>query len=143
MATIKHIAISSQDPEATAGFYAKVFGLKEVGKIDTENTEGYYLTDGHINFAILKFKNDVVAGEEFGAGFSGIHHIGFQVDDPGTTHARLQEADSPPRTEINERLQGGMGKGHGGRNMELKYSGPDGVIIEISQNGWVGTNGRL
>ena len=28
---------------------------------------------------------------------------------------------------------------YGGRNVELKYNGPDGVMIDISQSGWVGT----
>ena len=41
--------------------------------------------------------------------------------------------------EINTALHAGMGTGHGGRNVELKYSGPDGVMIDISQTGWVGT----
>ena len=32
-----------------------------------------------------------------------------------------------------------MGAGHGGRNVELKYAGPDGVMIDVSQGGRVGT----
>jgi hypothetical protein len=35
-----------------------------------------------------------------------------------------------------------MGSGHGGRNVETKYSGPDGIMIDISQSGWVGTDGE-
>src|SRR5690349_17917390 len=58
MAKIKHIAISSQDPDKTAKFYVDVFGMKQVGRIDNPNTTGYYLTDGDLNLAILKFKND-------------------------------------------------------------------------------------
>ena len=26
-------------------------------------------------------------------------------------------------------------------NVEVKYAGPDGVIIDVSQTGWVGTGG--
>src|ERR1051325_2916620 len=58
MAKIKHIALATQDPDATAKFYVDVFGLKQVGRIDNPNTSGYYLSDGDINLAILKFKND-------------------------------------------------------------------------------------
>ena len=31
--------------------------------------------------------------------------------------------------------------GHQGGNVEVKYAGPDGVIIDVSQTGWVGTRG--
>ncbi len=139
MAKIKHIAIATQDPEKTASFYKEVFDLQEVGKVNGENAEGYYLSDGNVNMAILHFKNEVVAGEEFGMEYSGIHHIGFQVDDAESASIRLQEADSTPREDINAALNAGMGSGHGGRNVELKYNGPDGVMIDISQTGWVGT----
>ena len=62
MPKIKHIAISTQDVDKTARFYIDVFGLKEIGKVDSPNASGYYLSDGDINMAILNFKNDAVAG---------------------------------------------------------------------------------
>src|ERR671935_396196 len=96
MAKIKHIALSTQDPDATAKFYVDVFGLKQVGRIDNPNTSGYYLTDGDINLAILKFKNDKVAGVERGKEWSGIHHFGFQVDDLDDTTERLPPPPPPP-----------------------------------------------
>ena len=58
MARIKHIAIATDDPEATAKFYVEGLGMKQVGKLDTPTDEGYYLTDGYINLAILKFKTE-------------------------------------------------------------------------------------
>ncbi len=140
MAKIKHIAIATQNPDETARFYKEVIGLTEVGKVDSANAEGYYLSDGSVNLAILKFKNEIVAGEEFGTSYSGIHHIGFQVDDAAAMDERLRKANSLPRDEINSALHSRMGQGHGGRNVETKYSGPDGVMIDISQSGWVGTD---
>src|SRR5512138_3165620 len=80
MPKIKHIALSTQDVEKTAKFYVETFGMKEVGKIDDPGTRGVFLTDGDINLAILNFKNDTAAGSERGRNFSGIHHIGFQVE---------------------------------------------------------------
>ena len=139
MAKIKHIAIATQDPDKTASFYKEVFDLEEVGRVSGANAEGYYLSDGNVNIAILNFKSEVVAGEEFGTEYSGIHHIGFQVEDAEAASMRLQEANSDPRDDINAALHAGMGSGHGGRNVELKYNGPDGVMIDISQTGWVGT----
>ena len=139
MAKIKHIAIATAQPETTAKFYKEVFELQMVGKLDSDNAEGYYLSDGNINLAILRFKNDTAAGEELGSNYEGIHHIGFQVDDLAEADARLRKADSLPRKNTNAVFDNSMGKGHGGRNVRLEYDGPDGVLIDISHGGWVGT----
>ena len=40
MAKIKHIAISTQDVEATAKFYIDVFGLEVAGKVDSPGASG-------------------------------------------------------------------------------------------------------
>ena len=139
MAKIKHIAIATQDADKTAKFYTEVFGLKEIAKLDSPNASGYYLSDGDINVAILNYKNDQVAGPEYGQDYSGIHHIGFQVDDLEEMAKKLEAADSKPRDEINRAL--GVGMDHPRHaNVEVKYGAPDGVIIDISQTGWVGTS---
>ena len=139
MAKIKHIAIATQDADNTARFYVEVLGLTEVGKIDGANASGYYLSDGNINLAILNFKNDQVAGPEYGKEYSGLHHIGFEVDSLEETANSLEAADSEPREDINRALGVGMG-GPSHANVEVKYGGPDGVIIDISESGWVGTS---
>jgi glyoxylase I family protein len=140
MAKIRHIAISTQDPDATAKFYVDVFGLKQVGRVDSMGASGYYLTDGDINVAILKFKTDAAAGTERGTGWSGLHHFGFQVDDIAATAERLAAAGIKPRDDINAALQIGHEKRAGG-NVEVKYAAPDGVTVDISETGWVGSSG--
>jgi catechol 2,3-dioxygenase-like lactoylglutathione lyase family enzyme len=40
MARIRHIAIGTRDPEATARFYMEGLGLKQVGKVNTPTSEG-------------------------------------------------------------------------------------------------------
>jgi glyoxylase I family protein len=140
VAQIRHIAIQTQDEEATANFYVENFGLKKVRKLDSERTSGYYLTDGNINLAILRFKNDKVAGAERGVGWSGIHHIGFQVESLEEIEEKLAAAGARPRDDINEAL--GLGKGGhrvGEGNVEVRYAGPDNVNFDVSQTGWVGT----
>tara|TARA_B100000809_G_scaffold67404_1_gene64357 strand:- start:367 stop:795 length:429 start_codon:yes stop_codon:yes gene_type:complete len=139
MGKIKHIAIATQEPEKTAKFYKDVFGLEEVGQVSNDNAEGFYLSDGNINIAILRFKNEILVGDKFDTNYSGIHHIGFQVDDAEAADVKLRKADAFPMEEINSTLQAGMSRGHGGKNVELKYNGPDGVMIDVSQTGWVGT----
>ena len=140
MAQIKHIAIATQDAEKTAQFYREVFGLREVAKLDGDNAKGFFLSDGNINLAILDFKNDQVTGPEYGTGFSGIHHIGFEVESLEEIAEKLQKAGSHPRDDINQALGVGMG-GPAHANVEVKYSGPNGEIIDVSQTGWVGTRG--
>jgi catechol 2,3-dioxygenase-like lactoylglutathione lyase family enzyme len=138
MAKLTHIALSTQDVEGTARFYIEVFGMKELGKIDDPGTRGCFLTDGHVNLAILNFKNDRAAGAERGRGFSGIHHMGFQVESLEDIAGKLAAAGSARRDDVNEAL--GVGPGHAAHgNVEVKYSGPDGVMLDVSATGWIGT----
>ena len=140
MARIRHIAIQTQDEEATKRFYVENFGLTVVRKLESERTSGYFLTDGHINLAILHFKNDVVAGAERGTGWSGIHHIGFQVESLDEMIAKLEQSGAAkPRDDINAALGVGVGGAPGHGNVEMRYAGPDNVNFDISQTGWVGT----
>lgn len=139
MAQIRHIAIQTQDEEATAKFYCENFGLKKVRKLDSDRTSGYFLTDGHINLAILRFKNDKIAGAERGTGWSGIHHIGFQVEDRDEMEAKLAASGTArPRDDINAVL-GVHGPNPETGNVEVRYLGPDNVNFDISETGWVGT----
>jgi glyoxylase I family protein len=138
MPKIKHIALSTQDVEKTARFYIEVFGMKEIGKIDDPGTTGCFLSDGDINLAILNFKNDQAAGVERGKGFSGIHHIGFQVESLEAIAERLASAGAQRRDDVNQALGVGGRQAHG--NVEVKYGGPDGVMLDVSETGWVGTS---
>jgi catechol 2,3-dioxygenase-like lactoylglutathione lyase family enzyme len=49
MGRIRHIAIATRDLEATTQFYMEGLGLKQVGKVNTPTSEGYYLSDGDLN----------------------------------------------------------------------------------------------
>jgi glyoxylase I family protein len=142
MPKIKHIALSTQDVDATAKFYIDVFGMKEIAKLDGPGARGYYLSDGDLNLAILNFKSDAVAGVERGTKWSGIHHIGFEVESLEEITGKLAAAGSAPRDDVNEALGVGHGRRDGG-NVEVKYNGPDGVMIDVSETGWVGTTGNM
>lgn len=142
MAKIKHIALSTQDPEKTARFYIDVFGMKQVGRVDHPAVGGCLLSDGDLNLAVLKFKNDAAAGSERGTDYVGIHHIGFQVESLEAIAERLAAAGSERRDDVNDAL--GVGQsGQRHANVEVKYSGPDGVMLDVSETGWVGSSGFL
>ena len=141
MAKIRHIAIATQNAEETAQFYIDGFGLTKVSSINTPIVSGYFLTDGTINLAILDFKNDEIAGTERGKDWTGIHHIGFEVESLEEIAERLAAAGGSPREDINQALHIGLGSGQHG-NAEVRYSGPDGVTFDVSQTGWVGTPRR-
>jgi catechol 2,3-dioxygenase-like lactoylglutathione lyase family enzyme len=70
MAQIKHIAIRTRDVDKTALFYKEAFGLQQVGL----GQNGVYLTDGHLNIAILKYQKRK-DGEPLRL---GIDHVGFK-----------------------------------------------------------------
>ena len=139
MPQIKHIAIATNDAAKTAAFYREVFGLRQVAELDGENARGFMLSDGNVNMAILDFQNDAVAGE-VGKDWQGIHHIGFEVEDLEETERRLSAANSKPMDEVNHALHAGM-TGPRTQNVETKYAGPNGEMIDVSETGWVGTRG--
>ena len=130
MAKIKHIAITCENPEAVAQFYKEGFDLLEVAR----NERQIQLSDGDINLTILKWKtNDDADVGPNGENYSGIHHIGFQVDSLADTGSRLQELDGQ---EIVRRELAGEGEIRRPR-AEEKWSGPNGQVLDISEPGWL------
>ena len=130
MAKIKHIAITCQDPDAVAQFYKEGFDLAEVAR----NERQIQLTDGDINLTILKWKTneDADVGPN-GENYSGIHHIGFQVDSLQDTGARLRGIGGD---EIVRREVARDGEFRAPR-AEEKWSGPNGQVLDISEPGWL------
>ena len=139
MAKIKHIALSVKDPAAAAKFFVDVFEMKIVGSFDGRGAKGYYLSDGNFNLALLDFKSDVVAGDGRDKDWLGVHHFGFEVDSLREVHKKLTAAGSKPLNVINEFLGVGLERG-AQSNVEVKYAGPDGMMIDVSETGWDGTS---
>ncbi|MDE2779257.1 MAG: VOC family protein [Chloroflexota bacterium] len=130
MAKIKHVAITCEDPVAVAEFYKKGFDLVEVAR----NERQVQLTDGDINLTLLKWKTnaDADVGPN-GENYSGIHHIGFQVDSLQETGDKLRGIDGE---EIVRRDLAGPGEVRAPR-AEEKWSGPNGQVLDISESGWL------
>lgn len=128
MAQLRHIALSVPDPDKTAEFYVNAFGLKRIGRTESVLASGVYLTDGYINIALLKYHNDEMAGVSGGKDFVGVHHFGFKVDSAEDTKKQVESnggnffMDLPA---LKDTLF-----------YEEKYKDPNGIIFDISQNGW-------
>jgi catechol 2,3-dioxygenase-like lactoylglutathione lyase family enzyme len=128
MGKLRHIAMSVPDPAATAKFYKETFGMEIVGETDSPLASGIYLTDGTISLALLNYKADEWAGMDKDA--VCINHIGFWVDDLDKQGEKVLENGGTFFKELPTSKTS--------LHYEMKYRDPNGVIFDISHNGWVG-----
>ena len=74
MARIRHLAILTEDVDRLVKFYTNSFGLKIVHGVGTAT----YLTDGHINLALIPIGPErEIEGDQLK---EGINHFGFEVE---------------------------------------------------------------
>jgi len=135
MARLRHFAVCVNDLDKAAEFYQSVFDLKHIGREDLEIGSAIYMSDGVINLALLNFKGR--RGSEASdlkdpSGFVGAHHFGFQVDDLADTQKRIEAHGGKFFFDLGDERHG---------NFERKFKDPDGVIFDISKDGWEGTDG--
>jgi hypothetical protein len=83
-----------------------------------------YLSDGEINFAVLRIPS---SGDPSQPAL-GVHHFGFMVEDPQATYRKLEAMGAPRLPDIPL----------AGQYVEVRYEGPDGVSVDVSEHGWVG-----
>jgi methylmalonyl-CoA/ethylmalonyl-CoA epimerase len=132
-AKLRHIALSVDDPFATAAFYKEAFGMTEVGQTNSPLARGVYLSDGTICLAILSFKEDRWAGKD-GKAYRGIHHMGFWVDSVDGADRAVKDAGGshfagrpkPSEGDVSNTLY------------EEKYLDPNGVMVDVTAHGWPG-----
>jgi methylmalonyl-CoA/ethylmalonyl-CoA epimerase len=128
MAKLRHVAMSVPDPAKAAKFYQDTFDMEIVGETDSPLASGIYLSDGTISLALLKYKADEWAGMSQDA--VCINHIGFWVDDLDVQGKKVIENGGTFFKELPASKES--------LYYEMKYRDPNGVIFDISHNGWVG-----
>jgi catechol 2,3-dioxygenase-like lactoylglutathione lyase family enzyme len=130
MAKLRHLALATNDPEKTAHFYKEAFGFQEIRKVNSDLAHGYFLSDGTLNIAILKFAKFDQLGK--GLDYVGLHHFGVVVDDADQTILKLESmgAECFMRPPAEEHAKG---------YFEVKFRGPDGVVFDISDRPWPGS----
>lgn len=81
MNRIVHIALKVDDLDRTSKFYESVFGFRPTTTQKVRDHTSRHLTDGTIDFTLIKY--DAEASAESLAAGSGpcIHHFAIEVDD--------------------------------------------------------------
>lgn len=132
---LRHIALSVPNPSKAAKFYEESFGFERVHAHETTGADVVYLSDGVMSLTLLEYKNDKVAGKDtnpygFGKDFVGLHHLGFWVDEVDETKEKIEDRGATY-------LTGEPTKGRG--FYEVKYRDPNGILFDITHNGWAGS----
>ena len=120
MARIRHLAILTEDVDKLVQFYINAFDLKIVDGVGTAT----YLTDGHLNLAIIPIGPE---REIEGDGLQvGINHLGFEVESVKDVVPLCREWGAA--TSVDKRPPN--------REAEYRVHDPDGNPIDLSQHGW-------
>ncbi|HXS41758.1 MAG TPA: VOC family protein [Stellaceae bacterium] len=117
MAKLRHIAIVVRDPEESAKFFVEAFDMKIVGHA----RRGVYVSDGAINVALLKVESETER--------LGVAHFGMWVDDLDAAEKKVLDAGGRYLSGRPTSPQSFY---------EAKYRNPDGVVFDLTHNGWAG-----
>jgi catechol 2,3-dioxygenase-like lactoylglutathione lyase family enzyme len=131
---IRHIALVVKDLEASADFYEKALGLKRSEMSEGPTAKRIYLSDGHVNLALLQYKGETGSGLKDAASFVGVHHFGFQVDDFERRQKAIEEAGGKFFFDL------GLPEDE---DFERKFKDPNGIIFDINWKGWTLTSGKV
>ncbi|HZQ72738.1 MAG TPA: VOC family protein, partial [Burkholderiales bacterium] len=134
VARIRHIALVVKDLEATADFYVKAFGLKRSPLSEGPTARRIYLSDGHVNLALLQYKGEHGSGLKDAAGYVGVHHFGFQVDDIEQQQKIIEDAGGKFFFDLGKPEDD---------DFERKFRDPNGIIFDINWKGWTLTSGKI
>ncbi len=134
MARIRHVALVVKDLEATADFYQKAFGLKRSPLSEGPTARRIYMSDGHVNLALLQYKGETGSGLKDASGFVGVHHFGFQVEDLSKQQERIEDAGGEFFFDLGDPDDD---------DFERKFKDPNGIIFDINWKGWALTASKV
>jgi lactoylglutathione lyase len=79
---IVHLALKVEDLEKTTEFYQNVFGFSEVETKKTRDHISRHLTDGDMDFTLIKYDAGTQSAESKASGAGPcIHHFAIEVED--------------------------------------------------------------
>ena len=92
MNRIVHISLKVDDVARTGDFYQQVFGFKDSETRKTRDHLSRHMTDGVIDFTLMKYDEGTKSKESRAAGDGPcIHHFAIEVDDVERATAQLRE----------------------------------------------------
>ena len=118
MNRIVHLALKVENLEKATEFYEKVFGFRHVETRKTRDHISRHMTDGQLDFTLMKYDEGTTSAESLAAGEKPcIHHFAIEVDDVAARAADLKnygcEIISDPGV------------------IPVKFRAPDGIVAEI------------
>jgi predicted enzyme related to lactoylglutathione lyase len=79
---IVHLALKVDEIQKTGDFYKQVFGFRDSETTKTRDHTSRHMTDGALDFALMKYDAGTRSGESKAAGEGPcIHHFAIEVDD--------------------------------------------------------------
>ena len=118
---IKHIAIKVDDLEKATQFYEEVFGFRQLKTGSRDGHISRHMTDGNIDFAIMKYETEDTPEAQLAGPGPRIHHWGVEVDDRAAFADKIRKAGG----EILSKPDAAA----------LKFRAPDGTLAEIVVRG--------
>ena len=118
MNRIVHLALKVDDLEHTTEFYRKVFGFTEVKTEQVRDHTSRHLSDGAIDFALIKYDAGTRSAESQAAGEGPcIHHFAVEVEN---LERAAREIEAYGGTRISDP---GV--------IPAKFRAPGGTVVEI------------
>jgi len=115
---IVHIALKVEEIESTGNFYKEVFGFRDSETKKTRDHTSRHMTDGFIDFTLLKYDAGTQSAESKAAGDGPcIHHFAVEVED---MDAARQKIESYGSTVVSDP---GV--------IPVKFRAPGGTIAEL------------
>ena len=122
MNRIVHISLKVDDVDRTGDFYQDLFGFQDAETRRTRDHLSRHMTDGKIDFALMKYDADTQSKESRAAGEGPcIHHFAIEVDD-------IERATREIRTR-NCEIVSDPGV------IPVKFRAPGGTVAELVPTG--------
>ena len=88
---IVHLSLKVDDVEKTGDFYKEVFGFRDAETRRTRDHVSRHMTDGAIDFTLMKYDADTQSRESKASGEGPcIHHFAVEVDSIATATKQVQ-----------------------------------------------------
>ena len=122
MTRIVHISLKVDDVKRTGDFYHEVFGFRDSETRKTRDHLSRHMTDGDIDFTLMKYDEGTQSAESKAAGDGPcIHHFAIEVKDIARATEQIKEYGSEIVSDPGV--------------LPVKFRAPGGTIAELVPHG--------